>query len=81
MRHMRDSAHSKPVQGRGQFATLYGFAFWTYSLRALGTAYEFANGERLASGDCEGGKSGAVRVVGDLGSRSGKNTTRRVVSP
>jgi hypothetical protein len=33
----------------------------------LGTAYEFATGERLASGDFEGGKSGAVRVLGDLG--------------
>jgi hypothetical protein len=33
----------------------------------LGTAYEFATGQRLASGDFEGGKSGAVRVLGDLG--------------
>ena len=33
----------------------------------LGTAYEFATGERLASGDFEGGKAGAVRVLGDLG--------------
>ena len=33
----------------------------------LGTAYEFATGNRLASGDFEGGKSGAVRVLGDLG--------------
>jgi hypothetical protein len=33
----------------------------------LGTAYEFATGERLASGDFEGGKSGAVRILGDLG--------------
>jgi hypothetical protein len=33
----------------------------------LGTAYEFATGERLASGDFEGGKSGAVRVLGKLG--------------
>jgi hypothetical protein len=33
----------------------------------LGTAYEFAAGERLASGDFEGGKSGAVRVLGELG--------------
>ena len=33
----------------------------------LGTAYEFATGERLGSGDFEGGKSGAVRVLGQLG--------------
>jgi hypothetical protein len=33
----------------------------------LGTAYELATGQRLASGDFEGGKSGAVRVLGDLG--------------
>jgi len=33
----------------------------------LGTAYEFANGRRLASGDFEGGKTGAVKVLGQLG--------------
>ena len=33
----------------------------------LGTAYEFATGQRLASGDFEGGRSGAVRVLGKLG--------------
>jgi hypothetical protein len=33
----------------------------------LGTAYEFATGQRLASGDFEGGKSGAVRMLGKLG--------------
>ena len=33
----------------------------------LGTAYEFATGQRLASGDFESGKSGAVRVLGELG--------------
>jgi hypothetical protein len=33
----------------------------------LGTAYEFATGERLASGDFEGGKTGAVAVLGKLG--------------
>jgi len=33
----------------------------------LGTAYEFATGERLGSGDFEGGKTGAVRVLGELG--------------
>jgi hypothetical protein len=33
----------------------------------LGTAYEFATGRRLASTDFEGGKSGAVKVLGKLG--------------
>ena len=33
----------------------------------LGTAYELATGQRLASGDFEGGKTGAVRVLGKLG--------------
>jgi hypothetical protein len=33
----------------------------------LGTAFELATGERLASGDFEGGKSGAVAVLGKLG--------------
>lgn len=33
----------------------------------LGTAYELATGERLASGDFEGGQSGAVKVLGSLG--------------
>ena len=33
----------------------------------LGTAYEFATGQRLASEDFEGGKTGAVKVLGRLG--------------
>jgi hypothetical protein len=33
----------------------------------LGTAYEFATADRLASGDFEGGKAGAVRVLEKLG--------------
>jgi hypothetical protein len=33
----------------------------------LGTAYEFATGQRLAPGDFEGGKSGAVTVLERLG--------------
>ncbi len=35
----------------------------------LGAAYEFATGQQLRSGDFEGGKTGAVRVLGDLGFR------------
>ncbi|HEY4401384.1 MAG TPA: hypothetical protein VGO38_05070 [Acidimicrobiia bacterium] len=33
----------------------------------LGTAYELATGKRLASADFEGGKAGAVDVLGNLG--------------
>ena len=33
----------------------------------LGTAYELATGHRLDSGDFEGGKTGAVGVLGKLG--------------
>lgn len=33
----------------------------------LGTAYELATGRRLAPGDFEGGRSGAVRILGKLG--------------
>jgi hypothetical protein len=33
----------------------------------LGAAYELATGQRLASGDFEGGKTGAVKVLGQLG--------------
>ncbi len=33
----------------------------------LGTAYEFATGRRLGSADFEGGKSGAVEVLRELG--------------
>jgi hypothetical protein len=33
----------------------------------LGTAYEFGTGRRLASGDFEGGRDGAVTVLGKLG--------------
>ena len=64
--------------GPGRFFAEHGFApTTTYELVAddrlyppkaiLGTAYEFATGERLASGDFEGGKSGAVKVLRRLG--------------
>jgi hypothetical protein len=64
--------------GPDQFFAQHGFAptttyelIWndrSYPPKALlGTAYEFATGQRLASGDFEGGKAGAVRVLGRLG--------------
>jgi len=64
--------------GPDKFFSVHGFApTTTYDLvweerryppkAILGTAYEFATGERLASGDFEGGKSGAVRVLDGLG--------------
>src|SRR5262245_22207089 len=64
--------------GSQQFFSEHGFApTTTYELvwegrryppkAILGTAYEFATGRRLASGDFEGGKSGAVKVLGALG--------------
>jgi hypothetical protein len=64
--------------GPDRFFSEHGFAptttyelVWeerTYPPKAiLGTAYEFATGRRLASGDFEGGKTGAVRVLGKLG--------------
>jgi hypothetical protein len=64
--------------GAAAFFSAHGFApTTTYDLvwderryppkAILGTAYEFATGQRLASGDFEGGKSGAVKVLGKLG--------------
>ena len=42
--------------------------FFGYPPKAiLGTAYELATGQRLGSGDFEGGKSGAVAVLRTLG--------------
>ncbi|TRC97470.1 hypothetical protein FJV76_00690 [Mesorhizobium sp. WSM4303] len=63
--------------GPDQFFAKHGFApTTTYELvwkdgvhppkAILGTAYEFATGRRLASADFEGGKSGAVKVLGQL---------------
>jgi hypothetical protein len=64
--------------GPERFFSSHGFApTTTYDLvlekrryppkAILGTAYELATGQRLASGDFEGGKSGAVRVLEKLG--------------
>ena len=64
--------------GPERFFSQHGFApTTTYELAwegrvyppkaILGTAYEFATGRRLASGDFEGGKTGAVKILGQLG--------------
>ena len=64
--------------GPDRFFSEHGFApTTTYELAwegcsfppkaILGTAYEFARGERLGSSDFAGGKTGAVRVLGQLG--------------
>jgi hypothetical protein len=64
--------------GPEQFFSKHGFApTTTYELvcnkrryppkAVLGAAYEFATGKRLGSGDFEGGKTGAVRVLSKLG--------------
>ena len=64
--------------GPEQFFSEHGYApTTTYDLlweerryppkAILGTAYELATGTRLASGDFEGGRSGAVKVLGRLG--------------
>jgi hypothetical protein len=64
--------------GPERFFSQHGFApATTYELiweerhyppkAILGTAFEFATGQRLQSSDFEGGKAGAVRVLGQLG--------------
>ena len=64
--------------GPARFFSEHGFApTTTYELAwegrryppkaILGTAYEFATGQRLSSSDFEGGKTGAVKVLGHLG--------------
>src|SRR5271156_7111376 len=64
--------------GPEQFFSEHGFGpTTTYELvcgkrryppkAVLGAAYEFATGQQLGSGDFEGGKTGAVRVLGNLG--------------
>jgi hypothetical protein len=70
--------HQYDRLGPGQFFAEHGFApTTTYELvlskrryppkAVLGAAYEFAVGQRLGSSDFEGGKTGAVRVLGKLG--------------
>ena len=70
--------HEYDRLGPERFFAAHGFApTTTYELvmgerhyppkAILGRAYEIATGQRLASGDFEGGKTGAVKVLGELG--------------
>lgn len=70
--------HEYDRLGPEQFFSLHGFGqsrsyelIWEkrhYPHKAiLGTAYEIATGHRLAAGDFEGGKAGAVKVLRLLG--------------
>ncbi|NUS18984.1 MAG: hypothetical protein HOQ25_04230 [Mesorhizobium sp.] len=76
--HVQRAMEEYDRLGATRFFAEHGFApTTTYELvredriyppkAILGTAYEFATGKRLASGDFEGGKSGAVKVLGKLG--------------
>ena len=70
--------HEYDRLGAKEFFSKHGFApTTTYELvwdkrpyppkAILGTAYELATGDRLESGDFEGGKAGAVKILGRLG--------------
>jgi hypothetical protein len=70
--------HEYDRLGPEKFFSQHGFApTTTYELvlderryppkAVLGAAYEFATGQRLSSGDFEGGKTGAVSVLNKLG--------------
>ncbi len=70
--------HEYDRLGPEEFFSQHGFApTTTYELvlgdrryppkAVLGAAYEFATGRRLGSGEFEGGKTGAVKVLGKLG--------------
>src|SRR6476660_7893020 len=76
--HVVRAIHEYDRLGPERFFAKHGFApTTTYELvwekrryppkAILRTAYELATGRRLASGDFEGGKSGAVKVLGKLG--------------
>jgi hypothetical protein len=76
--HVEQAIEEYDRLGPERFFAEHGFApTTTYDLvwnerlyppkAILGTAYEFATGQRLASGDFEGGRSGAVKVLGGLG--------------
>jgi hypothetical protein len=76
--HILRAIHEYDRLGPEQFFSKYGFApTTTYELvrekrryppkAVLGAAYELATGQRLGSGDFEGGKTGAVKVLKKLG--------------
>jgi hypothetical protein len=76
--HVRRAVGEYDRLGPQEFFAVHGFApTTTYDLvlesrsyppkAILGTAYEFATGDRLASADFEGGRSGAVKVLQRLG--------------
>jgi hypothetical protein len=76
--HVLRAIHEYDRLGPQRFFSEHGFApTTTYELvrdgrryppkAILGTAYKLATGQPLASGDFEGGKSGAVKVLGRLG--------------
>ena len=76
--HVLQAINEYDRLGPERFFSEHGFApTTTYELvweerlyppkAILGAAYEFATGRRLASRDFEGGKTGAVRVLGQLG--------------
>jgi hypothetical protein len=76
--HVERAINEYDRLGPQQFFAEHGFApTTTYELvhdkrryppkAILGTAYELATGRRLASTDFEGGKTGAVKVLGNLG--------------
>jgi hypothetical protein len=76
--HVLRAIHEYDRLGPERFFSEHGFApTTTYELvlekhryppkAILGTAYEFATGQKLRSDEFEGGKTGAVRVLGNLG--------------
>jgi hypothetical protein len=77
-KHVLSAIEEYDRLGPQQFFSKHGFApTTTYELAwknqryppkaILGVAYEFATGKRLAASDFEGGKTGAVMVLGKLG--------------
>jgi hypothetical protein len=77
-RHVLRAIRDYDRLGPEQFFSQHGFGpTTTYDLvlekhryppkAVLGAAYEFATGQKLDSGDFEGGKSGAVSVLEKLG--------------
>jgi hypothetical protein len=76
--HVLESIREYDRLGPQAFFSQHGFSYsksYELVLRGrryphkaiLGRAYELATGRRLHPGDFEGGKAGAVRVLGDLG--------------